>query len=140
MQNAQRFLDPHTGPPGGWRYLDKDTGYTVKALTLAQLLRDAKTHRTSNGLTIPDDFDQQVETWLCRLMPPGLCIYLDGRGLGGSLCVHRGDFIRYVKCDTCGGTIKGKVLACAVHEECTTFTKEIGVKQCATCPDRLEPE
>lgn len=133
-------MNPSQTPAGGWRYLDPDTGYTVKSAGRLQLFADARKHREANGLPIPDEFETLIETWLCRQAAPGVCVYLDGRGLGGSLCVHRGDVVRLVVCESCGGTIKGKVNACAVHGEATTFTKEIGVRFCGTCPDRLDPD
>src|SRR5690606_21162574 len=140
MKNAQRLLDPNSGPPGGFRYFDSDTGYTVKSTNLRQLFKDAEKHRIANGLPIPENFELLIETWLCRQLPPGICVYRDGRGMGGSLCVHRGDVVRFLKCEACGGSIKAKINACAIHGECTVFNKEIGINSCLTCPDRLEPE
>lgn len=60
---------------------------------------------------------------------------------GDESCRHRGELIGEVPCKTCGGKVKAKVFACAVHERCTLFTKPIeGAKACRSCEDRKATE
>jgi hypothetical protein len=51
-------------------------------------------------------------------------------------CVHRGDVLRRVGCETCNGNTNLKVYACEVHGECS-FAPKAGVKVCgARCAER----
>ena len=52
-------------------------------------------------------------------------------------CVHRGEQIDSVQCQSCGGVVMAKVMSCTIHGRCTLFTKPIdGVKNCRDCADR----
>jgi len=52
-------------------------------------------------------------------------------------CIHRGAEIRRMQCPGCGGKITAIILACAVHGECTEFTRPLeGIKSCQGCVDR----
>jgi hypothetical protein len=57
-------------------------------------------------------------------------------------CIHRGPELRQEPCPTCGGGIRIKVFACAVHSECQLDDKIVGMKCCGACEDRrsLEPD
>ena len=52
-------------------------------------------------------------------------------------CVHRGPELRKEPCETCGGGVRIKVFACAIHGECQLDDKIAGVAQCAGCQERL---
>ena len=60
-------------PPGGWHYVDPDTGKKTKGQTLEILVKKARTHRLSNDLPIADNFAEIVEHWLCMEMPMSIC-------------------------------------------------------------------
>ncbi len=51
-------------------------------------------------------------------------------------CGHRGDRLRDMSCDSCGGKqTRLKVFACAVHGECSLSRKATGVRYCGSCDD-----
>ncbi len=51
-------------------------------------------------------------------------------------CQHRGEQLETRECQTCCGKTKIKVFACAVHGQCS-IAKDVGVKVCLQCSDRL---
>ena len=56
-----------------------------------------------------------------------------------SACIHRGAEVRRAECTSCRGKVMAKILSCAVHGECSQFSKPLGVQQCSTCPDKKHP-
>lgn len=53
-----------------------------------------------------------------------------------SVCGHLGGATgKTVGCVSCGGSVKLKLFACAVHGECTPEKAVTGVACCAGCPD-----
>jgi glycosyltransferase involved in cell wall biosynthesis len=55
-------------------------------------------------------------------------------------CIHRGDEVRRVICDSCGGRkVELKVFACALHKECTLGKPQPGLRSCTKCADREAP-
>jgi hypothetical protein len=50
-------------------------------------------------------------------------------------CRHRGGGLRQEVCPSCRGHVRLKVLACALHGECTVGRPLPGLACCATCPD-----
>jgi hypothetical protein len=130
----QRLLDPSSFPRDGFPYTDPDTGYVSMGKTLEALIAAASLHRQANGLTVPADFALLVETQICRVFL-GRCVNRDGSDPDNT-CLHRGDVIRMEGCATCGG-VQAKIRACALFGECTEFTKNMGVRMCGLCPDRV---
>jgi len=51
-------------------------------------------------------------------------------------CIHRGPEDRQEPCETCGGGVRIKIFACAVHGECQLDDKIAGVKFCGGCHER----
>lgn len=129
-----RLLNPNEIPKNGFPYTDPDTGHTSRFLTLAGLIGVARLHREANGLPVPPDFDKIVETQICALAPDG-CVNLDGSPNDAS-CVYRGAELRQEGCDTCGG-VRAKIMACALHGECSLFKHDVGVQRCGDCKDRV---
>lgn len=134
-----RLLNPDEGPqgkgPDGYQFVHEN-GFTNKAGSLSALIEVAREHRESNGLPIPPDFNAQVETQICMGLPDEKCVCYEG--VRDTSCRYRGDFIRWVTCAACcgGKGVKGKVVTCELHGEATQFSKDLGVKSCATCMDR----
>lgn len=53
-----------------------------------------------------------------------------------SVCVHRGEEIRRIRCDACTDkTTWLKVLACGIYSECTAGKSVDGIQCCLKCPD-----
>jgi hypothetical protein len=62
-------------PPGGWTYRDKDTNvWIISRVNFADLIDKVREHRNSNELAIPDDLENQVETFICYRIPQDLVI------------------------------------------------------------------
>lgn len=131
-----RILDPNHAPRDGHPYTDPDTGYVCKGKSIPALIEVVKKHRESNELPISDDIAWQVETALCKSLPPDECVFRDGTPPDLS-CHHRGERLRVETCIACGGSIKAIIEFCGIHGECTQFKRDVGVKQCSTCPDRV---
>ena len=129
-----RLLDPSHCPREGFPYTDPDTGYESRGKTLAAVIANARIHREANGLPVAENFAQLVETQICRL-DPEQCVSLDGAPQD-TTCAHRGAEIRREGCPTCGG-VQAKILACAIHGECTQFKHDVKVQRCGLCPDRV---
>lgn len=130
----QRLLNPDSQPPVGYAFIHSENKWESKAGSLDELIRVARLHRESNNFPIAENFAQLVETQLCQ-RSPGRCTNLDGTPYDES-CIHQGDLIRWEGCTSCGG-VRAKVLACALHGECTSFKRDIGVRQCWSCTDRV---
>lgn len=54
-------------PPGGWTYLEKATGYEVKADSFSELMHRVRLHKEANGLDLPDDWQRIVEAEICEM-------------------------------------------------------------------------
>ncbi len=67
------LLHPNQVPPGGYHYVDADTGFEIKGLDYRQVLRKAALHRKSNHLPVPEDFEAQVLTKWCAKWGPSWC-------------------------------------------------------------------
>lgn len=56
-------------PPGGFRYRQAETEFTVTAPSWKDLLSRVKLHRQANNLPIGLEFDREVERQLTALLP-----------------------------------------------------------------------
>lgn len=130
----QRLLEPDRAPRDGFPYTDPDTGFTVRGKTIPALVAAATLHRNANGLKVPADFDLYVETQICELWP-GKGVRRDGTP-PDTTCAHRGGFVRWEGCETCGG-VRAKIVACTLHGEATEFAHDVGVRRCGLCLDRV---
>lgn len=117
-----------------FEYVDPFSGWVAKERALPLLFKTVRKHREANSFPVEDDLDFQVETQICQ-RNPGLCVNRDGSPLDSS-CIHRGELIRWEGCETCGG-VRAKIVACALHGECSEFKRDMGVRQCGLCPDRV---
>jgi hypothetical protein len=72
------LIDPTTVPPGGFRYLQKETNAILSAASLPELLTKVRNHRIANNLPISLEWKMEIEQWLCEQLPSGLCRHLAG--------------------------------------------------------------
>lgn len=68
-------------PPGEYPFVDPDTGYRMKGGSLGETIGLARKHRIANGLDIPNDFDAQVEHFICARLSPQWCSFEDGTSM-----------------------------------------------------------
>lgn len=68
-----RLSQPSTVPPGGFRYLQKETGTTIRAASSTELKGAVIAHRRANSLPVGLEVDREIETQLCEQLPPGWC-------------------------------------------------------------------
>lgn len=67
------LIDPTTIPPGGLKYIQKETNTTLTAASMPELLDKVRRHRLGNNLPIPNEWKQEIEDSLCQTMPVGIC-------------------------------------------------------------------
>jgi len=60
-------------PPGGYRYVQPETGQRLEAPNWAALLALVKKHRIANNLPIGLEFNREIEEALCAELEPGYC-------------------------------------------------------------------
>lgn len=60
-------------PPGGWRYLCKETGVWIRGDCPANLYKNVRQHLTANQLPIPINLDAQIDNQMCGFIPPEWC-------------------------------------------------------------------
>ena len=53
-------------PPGGWKYTQPESGWSVQRLTWKHLLRDVFMHRTSNGYDVAKGWEERFEKDFCE--------------------------------------------------------------------------
>lgn len=63
------LTDKNQVPPGGFRYKQAETEFTVTAPSWKDLLTRVKAHRMANNLPIGLEFDREVERQLAALLP-----------------------------------------------------------------------
>ncbi len=52
-------------------------------------------------------------------------------------CIHREEFIRFLPCKSCCGSVKIKIYGCPIHGECSFYEKSgRGIKYCLGCDQR----
>ena len=62
--------DTSVTPPGGWRYVQPETGFEFAASTLRELVKKVATHRKSNGLAAGDP-SADIQDFVCAQLPIG---------------------------------------------------------------------
>lgn len=72
------LIDPYTVPPGGFRYIQKETNATLSAPSMMELLMNVRNHRLANNLPIPLEWKRDVEHSLCEQLPPNFCRHIPG--------------------------------------------------------------
>lgn len=64
-----RLINKSRGPADGWRYQDKDTGFTVKASSWSILVKKVKDHRVANQLPVDPRLEEDIEAYMCAEVP-----------------------------------------------------------------------
>jgi len=74
--------DTTVSPPGGWRYIQPETGFEFTASTLREVVKRVTAHREANGLAIGDP-SADIQDFVCAQLP-----------LGSEDCIHviEGDY------------------------------------------------
>lgn len=53
------------GPPGGWKYTQSESGFTISGITYGQLLKKVAAHRQANGYPTEGDLGQEIQEAIC---------------------------------------------------------------------------
>jgi hypothetical protein len=65
-----RFIDPTVTPPGGWRYIQPETGLEFRDSTRRLLARKVAEHREANGIEVGDVVGD-IDDFVCANLPVG---------------------------------------------------------------------
>jgi hypothetical protein len=57
-------------PPGGWRYIQPETGFEFKANLYRDIERKVRDHREANGIPV-GDLRKDIECFVCAQLPRG---------------------------------------------------------------------
>jgi len=57
-------------PPGGWRYIQPETGFEFRANLYRDIARKVRDHREANGLP-EGDLQREIEDFVCAQLPKG---------------------------------------------------------------------
>lgn len=72
--------------------------------------------------------------WASEDLPRRQCV-IPGTQTESPDCRHKGELVGTVECTSCGGSVRLKVFACALHDECTAGKEADGKACCASCED-----
>ncbi|MFQ5732191.1 MAG: hypothetical protein ACE5KM_09570 [Planctomycetaceae bacterium] len=88
----------------------------------------------------------KTEHWhrLCQTRQGYFQLWEAGRGPGQNTkrnpaaefpCRHQGEHLRVQQCRSCAGSVRLKVFACPLHDECTIGKTISGIACCTLCDD-----
>lgn len=69
MSDRHLLISTSTVPPGGFRYIQPETGRLLSAPNWQQLRSNVAEHRRANNLPIGTDFDAEIQDWICKHIP-----------------------------------------------------------------------
>lgn len=93
----QTLKNKETVPPGGFRFLQADTGVWIHAPSWVELIAKVKAHRTANSIPIGLEIEREIETQLCSTLPPGHCTYADDAQVRRAEMIARPTWQKYVE-------------------------------------------
>jgi hypothetical protein len=64
-----KILDRSTPPPGGWKYVQPESGRIFKHYARDAFFAEIRDHRLSQGYPIEPDWQERIEDQLCREHP-----------------------------------------------------------------------
>lgn len=64
----RKLINPDIAPPGGWRYIDPDTGFEFsrRYSSLYELIEHVRIYREQNHLEPLNNISFYVQDWLCK--------------------------------------------------------------------------
>jgi len=65
---ANHIRDLTVGPPGGWRYTQKETNHTMTGITWQSLVNKVAQHRNNNSLPFDEGLANEIEAQMCENM------------------------------------------------------------------------
>ena len=66
-----RWKNNQRTPHNGWRYFQEETDTLIAGPNFEELVRNVKKHREANELPIDPGLTQEVEDYMCGIMPDG---------------------------------------------------------------------
>lgn len=77
--NLLRLRDTNETPPDGYRYIEPADGFRVGPHnSKAGWLEAVKRHKLDNGYPLPENWKEEAEDQLARILPPGWQFFADG--------------------------------------------------------------
>lgn len=74
------LINQNTVPPGGFRYIQPESGKHFSASSFRAMANNVLAHRRANGFPIGTDFEAELQDWLCRKIPDaGMHCYERGK-------------------------------------------------------------
>lgn len=67
------LLHPMEGPPGGWKFFQKETGVTIAGPTYADLESRLIEHRQANNIAVGLNIRQEIEQQICAKLDENHC-------------------------------------------------------------------
>lgn len=124
-------------PAGGWRYTQKETGWSTKQITFFMLVRAVAQHRANMKLPTPGDLAAEIENAICQSLSPESQIEMCDDGESYTKSVHWGLVDRFLK--TMTAFVVGKVPLVPQEEAerraaiCVKCPLNVGLHGCAMC-------
>lgn len=90
------FIRENWVPPGGYRYLQPESGAEFKENYWLNLTRKVRAHREANNYPIGPNFEQQLIDYNCQLNPE-LCIETQGETRAGRAINFATAMLRWIR-------------------------------------------
>lgn len=65
---SNHIRDLTVGPPGGWRYTQKETNHTMTGITWQALAKKVAQHRNNNNIPQDENLFNEIEAQMCENM------------------------------------------------------------------------
>jgi len=69
MPDKLFFPNRTQAPPGGWRYLVRETGVELRGVSEGNLIQSIQKHYRANNLVAPYDLSILIEEYICKQSP-----------------------------------------------------------------------
>lgn len=139
MSDLLRVKIRGRGPPGDFRFVFREDGHRVKVASYDAWLYEINQHYKRNGYAQPENWAELAEDQLCKMLPPGECMYGDGSvpEFFVNLSMTLDDVIRGTKVlaswATSGFALVDPELAESRAATCASCYANVPIPGCASC-------
>ena len=93
----KKFIDKTTTPPGGFRYVQPESGFEFRSITAASIFRSIRDHRAANGYDLTPGWEDRVEDEMCASMPAGVCAHKEETPAAVGRSITVSDVVNFLK-------------------------------------------